>query len=1147
MLALLLRLASAIVVDRYDPSAADIAGCGLVAAPPCLSIRWAAAQGGNLTVHGPAAGGSSATAAASASASAAAPYRGECSGRGIRLGSGGTSSFALVGVGGPVVACEGRGRAFTFSGDADDDDDDGDNHSNGTLLLQGLTIRGGVAPRQHGRPQLGIDGSGGAVWVSGAAALLLRHCVFENCTAGDPNDGTPSGGGGAGDGGAVFVRATRVVDVSASTFVGTRTTGGTSARGGAVCVAGMPLAGARLNFSGSAFVDTASVGSGGAIDALFGDGTTDAGVAIDGCNFTGTGAAKNGGAVGVSFAGAATDATVRVSRALFVRTRSGAWGGGVAVLFGFDSAVPLVALRSGATFEGCRFVNTSATSKGGGLVVYFGTSTEAFAVADGCAFEGTVASGSSEAEGGGIALWHQGTSVSPRTALRRCVFVRARTTGAGGGVHLLYGGSIFGSSSFLLDASVAGCNFTECEATGTPGGVSGGGGFAAKTINVARDAVFSVSGCSFVGNRASEADGGAAVLHMTTPASGALVSFVRNHFEGNSVGPKCYGGALALLLPNELPENLVFVGNTSAPGVLSETSPCGSCNADCAIADAKGLGCPSFSSGFPFYPVTPALYRFRQWKQTNIALLTDNVFRGNTAGLTGGGVLGRGGGHLKVERCLLEGNDAATLFGGGLALQGTMGLTVVDSTLANNTCEHGGCQLYSASAGGLTFAGNTSIELACATGGSSADGVAFCHEGVKSVTSGSVAWAGASRMSCAPGFTLRNGSTLQCVRSLLTSAFSFFYLLTHSLTHSSSTCFPLHFSTCCLPTTRYETTLPEQWKLQAGPTRASSNCPCYFSAVGPPTFGKGADAVVTPVVRVSTLSYFCVGCAAGRFGAVPSVLSAQSPSASAPTDCTPCPAGTYQPRTSQPGCLVCPAGSLCREGTSVPTQCPVGSFCPAGSAVSTPCNASVCPAGAAAPQQCPAGDKCSRGEATPCPAGRFAARDSSVCLPCPEQGVVCANGLLQILPGWWVPDSARENGVVSSTVLVSCGRRCLPPNQANESVACAEGYTGAACLACEPGYAATGSGTCRVCTGAGTSAALAATLALLLLSFFTYFVHSAMVKSEDMELEQRVGARAAGTAADEITALDVASIATDFMIYTSVRLFDYSLLLVEFY
>lgn len=763
MLALLLRLVSSIVVDRYDPSAADVAGCGLVAAPPCLSIRWAAAQGGNLTVHGPA-GGSSA-----ASASAAAPYRGECSGRGIRLGTGSTSSFALVGVGGPVVACEGRGRAFTFSGD-----DDGDNNSSGTLLLQGLTIRGGVAPRQQAPGSqapgalLGIDGSGGAVWVSGAAALLLRHCVFENCTAGDPNDGTPFGGAGAGDGGAVFVRATRVVDVNASTFVGTRTTGGTSARGGAVSVAGT-LAGARVNFSGSVFVDTASVGSGGAIAALFGDGAADAAVAIDGCNFTGTGAAKNGGAVGVSFAGAATDATVRVSRALFVRTRSGAWGGGVAVLFGGQFEGAAVALRSGAAFEGCRFVNTSAAAKGGGLVVYFGASTEAFTVADGCAFEGTVASGSPEAEGGGIALWHQGTSVRPRTALRRCSFVCARTTGAGGGVHLLYGGSIFGSESFLLNASVVGCNFTGCEATGTPRGVSAGGGFAAKTINAARDAVFSVSGCSFVGNRASGADGGAAVLHMTTPASGAQVSFVRNHFEGNAVGPKCYGGALALLLPNEPPENLVFIGNTSARGVTSARSPCEQCSADCT------QGCPSFSSGFPFYPVTPALYRFRQWEQSNTALLADNVFRGNTAGLTGGGVLGRGGGHLTVERCLFEGNDAATLFGGGLALQGTMGLTVVDSTLANNTCEQGGCQLYSASAGDLTFAGNTSIELACATGGSSADDVAFCHEGVKSVTSGSVAWTGASRMSCAPGFTLRNGSTLQCVRSLLTSVFSFFY------------------------------------------------------------------------------------------------------------------------------------------------------------------------------------------------------------------------------------------------------------------------------------------------------------------------------------------------------------------------------------
>ena len=78
-----------------------------------------------------------------------------------------------------------------------------------------------------------------------------------------------------------------------------------------------------------------------------------------------------------------------------------------------------------------------------------------------------------------------------------------------------------------------------------------------------------------------------------------------------------------------------------------------------------------------------------------------------------------------LDVCSSEGSPPEMdcwLFGGGVAIAGTVQLDVSGSSWENNTCGLTGCQIYSTSAAGASFAHGSSIELGCAGGSGGSNG-----------------------------------------------------------------------------------------------------------------------------------------------------------------------------------------------------------------------------------------------------------------------------------------------------------------------------------------------------------------------------------------------------------------------------------------
>lgn len=118
----------------------------------------------------------------------------------------------------------------------------------------------------------------------------------------------------------------------------------------------------------------------------------------------------------------------------------------------------------------------------------------------------------------------------------------------------------------------------------------------------------------------------------------------------------------------------------------------------------------------------------------------------------------------------------------------------------------------------------------------------------------------------------------------------------------------------------------------------------------------------------------------------------------------PCPAGTYQPntgRTSIDACLPCPEGYYCRAAAATYLLCPAGSYCLANTPgqATTPFVPTMCPPGTHTNGVsgltnsdgcigCPPGYYCPQGSATPtiCPAGTYQPHHNVTtlgsCLPC---------------------------------------------------------------------------------------------------------------------------------------------------------------------
>jgi hypothetical protein len=948
------RNAMAVTVDNNPAAAAqDVPDCGIVGKPRCLTIRYGVSRAlpnATVSVRG---GGT--------------PYTGECGGGGDAWSSpsgiqppAGASLAVVAGAGGPVIIdCEGKGRGFRFN--ASSTAAVPAPNVGATFRLVGLEFRNGNSSAAAWPAEAS---EGGAVWASGGvlevldstfanckalgdggalhsvdARLIVNGSSFANIVAGGSSAQLALGGGGAG--GAMYVRfnsplaeltsvsidssnftetegasggaaymvfagnlADTTVSVSRSRFTNTSTHkgggGGLSIRYGAgnttiantgvttivegctfdnaTCSRGNTGGGMRVYFNSPALnpvtrlqgctfskCHVAFRGQGSGFDITFQEGVSGALTHFDHCNFTDA----RGSAVHAKY-GIGKDVTTTISNSTFQRVNTTGHNGGGGASINFDAALSNTVTRIlDSSFLGCASGEKSAGdvgSGGGGASITYGSialrdsnstvAENAAVIVRGTRFENNTVSGASG--GGGFLVQVLGSSENTSLELQASTFVRNVVSGVGGGG----GASItHDGASYLSKVVVDSAAFENNDASGSGG--SGGGGMLVQ----------------FLGDNV------------------ASTSVVVQHtaFVGNTAGGTSGGGGMRVQHPEDKPQNLHFVGlngtsiwwkqdmSSAVSMPLDLNFPCTgpdwNCSGNCS-------GCPRFQlPGVPSndFPISPVQDVYRRWAYSNTLAIRDSNFSSNKAIHQGGAIAiatgsTGGGGDGSIERCLVEGNHASLYNGGGLSIGGTAQLSVLASTMRENTCGQRGSQLFSASGAGITFGSGSRIDLGCG------DGASECTIGILAMQAGNVTWIDASAMACPAGYVLLNTSTT-------------------------------------------DSTQDPNWKIeppQALPALPNSNCPCYFSynATNPPQGGFDS-ATIYPPIRVSTLSFACLACPAGKFNPEPPTLGAGG-NATTIGECTQCP---YGADCTRPGRMVAVRGFWGNSSALTAFRCPVGYCC----------------------------------------------------------------------------------------------------------------------------------------------------------------------------------------------------------------------------
>jgi hypothetical protein len=922
------RNAMAVAVDNTNQTAKDAPDCGVAGQPPCRTIRYGVSRAlpnATVTVGG---GG--------------APYLGECGGApddalsspsGIQPPAG--ASLAVVaGVGGPVIIdCAGKGRAFRFN--ASSTAAAAVPGKGATLKIAGMEVRNGNAPVAAGE-----DGNGGAVWAAGGGSLEIEGSVFANGQAGT-------------HGGAVCTVDVQL-RVSGTSIVQHSATASAKFGGGIYAAFFAEIADlVVVDINASDFTDThAGSGGGGAYIAFApGSGMTRTTVRVRASHFTNTAtdSATNGGGGGllIGYYGATNEeVTTLVLGCSFDRARSGYEGGGLEAYHSTHARRPVTRL------EGSSFTRTVAANGGGGGagIEYYGGATDAQTSVRGCDFEGTRTEGvgSDFNDGGGLAITFHKQSDNVSTIVTDNRFRDTSASGGGGGVSVLF------ASSTNADTRIINTTFTRCSASG---GGYGGGAQLHHSGPVTTKAWMLVDGTHFENCTAAYSGGGLQV-QVDGEATGTSLFVRHSGFVGNSASGVGGGGAVQIDLPQDKAQNLRFVGvndsslwrNQSSgadqkhadddddtynpfypyPVPANLDKPCSGCG-----AYPNGCGtCPEFQPfNLPANPINPLADIYRSWTAYNTVNISATYFGNNTAGIQGGAIAVPGGGSVTIENTTIENNHAKTLFGGGASTGGTAQLMLINSTVRGNSCGQRGCQLFSSSGASMTFDRGSTIELGCSANGD-------CSTGLSAAQMGELRWGGGSAVTCAAGFQLLDSSAIgysTTFDSWKLEAPSIFppgcKLKLNDDDDDGSALGNTPFNSTC----------------QA--VKLNSNCPCYFSnnPFGG-QFSKGfGRATIHPPVFVSTLSFQCRACPAGRSNPTPPTLGATNvemngvvgicdicPAGKVQGEvgqdlCDDCSPGTFQANRGQKACAPCTEGSFQLDtGAARCLGCPPGAACPDG-------------------------------------------------------------------------------------------------------------------------------------------------------------------------------------------------------------------------
>jgi hypothetical protein len=739
--------------------------------------------------------------------------------------------------------------------------------------------------------------------------LSVRNSRFINSTA--------ITGDGFGQGGGLAVLETGFDGSEHSTYeiVNSDFTGCAADKyaGGAVIQGGSGGSpGLSASIQGSRFTNCTAISgygdaSGGGLYLSFANAdrvTTD----IDDSDFTDTHADSSGGGVNYEVVGSAKLTTVSVRRSRFTNstavTGSGdGYGGGMGISYDQQS--------EGVTTEidACDFTNTHADFTGGGVSIFMTGIVKNDSISmRGSQFINSTSSstpslspdGVDSSQGGGFAIEYMGEVESSAAAIIDTNFINCSTTFTGGGLYLDYQGTHTATSTVLVDG-------VRCE-----------------------------------GNSAGGQGGGVAIVIPSGSATNLSVVVERSSFVDNVADGVAGGGGLHIWLPHDAPQNLFFAGDPNANLWINQSSggagagggdddrdddqnddqynpsypyplppdlnnPCSGCG-----AYPNGCGsCPDFIPANLDSPVFPMGIEklYRRWTNSNTFIIRDSSFNNNTAYFQGGAIALRDGGSGTIENTTVEGNHATSLFGGGVSVEGTVQVSVVNSKVRLNTCGQRGCQLFSSSGAGIDFKGSTVLELGC-----SADGA--CNAGFSAAQTGNVRWGDTSAMMCPAGYLLQNTSALD-------------YLTTFdSWALEPPSVFP---PDCKLSSPDRSPDAHSRTPFHSNCTVVDkkTNCPCYFSnnpfgAMFSKGFGTGT---INPEVLVSTLAYLCSACPRNTYNPTPSTLGATN---------------INNTNATIGVCQVCPYGSNCTRGAMVATR---GFWGDDGSSSSGLLSAFRCPAG----------------------------------------------------------------------------------------------------------------------------------------------------------------------------------------------------------
>ncbi len=567
-------------------------------------------------------------------------------------------------------------------------------------------------------PESGFSGGaiGGALWLSGVVATF-DACDFQDNSAiaisGDAGGGAiwstgptsiangaftgnraeTSAGGSSVQGGAVYLASAG--PVAPSTFTGNVAMGGTTARGGALCV----NSGKSIDLGGCIFasnrVENASNGSGGAaalsVSATVASTLTCTGNAILSCSSGAFGGAIEAGgsmeigtlvlednAIGPkgfttsngSGGGLSVGADLTISGGTASRnTLRTANGGGGAISCGN-------AVVSGVTFE-----SNAMTGAGGSATLWGGALRTADASISDCTFTGNSITGGPNARGGALAS--QGALTITATQFNACRLA---------GQSNAWGGAVYADTVDMSD-----CQFTDCEVT--DGSTANGGGISIAGATMIADAVF--TRCA--SRNASNCSGGAIhvengittlrfvqCLQCSAQASGSNASqggalrssgniliedstFEECRAEANSGTQYGYGGAV-YCRSNTTPvvRRTTFTSNHAgqgrAAGYIELANGGPFTFEDCTVTGnttASGEGAISVSN-----PTSMHVAR--------------STFTSNTGAANGGALsCGSNGFSAVIEDCAFTGNTANST-GGAIHFPQSNNVTLLRSTFTQN-------------------------------------------------------------------------------------------------------------------------------------------------------------------------------------------------------------------------------------------------------------------------------------------------------------------------------------------------------------------------------------------------------------------------------------------------------------------------------